>query len=51
MMVGSYSNVKSRSSYIRYQEEQVIIRICHECEAGTENLFRGSPFGITRLAE
>ena len=34
MMVGSYSSVKSRSSYIRYQEEQVIIRIY--CEGGVK---------------
>ena len=28
-----------------------IIRIHHECEGGKENPSRGSPFGITRLAE
>ena len=27
------------------------IRIHHECEGGIENKSRGSPFGITRLAE
>ena len=27
------------------------IRIYHECEGGIENLSRGSPIGIKRLAE
>ena len=35
----------------KFQNKNSIISIHHECEGGIENLSRGSPIGITRLAE
>ena len=37
--------------YIQCIHVMKSIRICHECERGIENPFRGSLFGITRLVE